>query len=249
MLKNRRVIREIGNKINETSQKIADDLISSNIDFRGLEGREEDITSQLKEKLTTHLLQDIEKSFKLTSLKGVSFDAYTYRKKDESKIGADIAGFVKITIMSKTGIKSTAKAYLAQAKIAARRRTFPYNHLYYKSKNDGNILKQAKNMLNITSDSFFLLYTVDGIFMIPSFDVVLFNKDYIDTRYCFKKKFGRFYEEFFECYIGDHQISQIYDKPKDLISFAKEFNVKNILYISAKMEQNEEDNYFHNEKQ
>ena len=52
MLKRRRVVREIGNKIRESSQKIAKDLISSNEDLKGIEGREDDITSQLKEKLT-----------------------------------------------------------------------------------------------------------------------------------------------------------------------------------------------------
>ena len=43
----------------------------------------------------------IEKSFKFFSSKGVSFDAYRYRRKEESKVGADIAGFIKISVVGK----------------------------------------------------------------------------------------------------------------------------------------------------
>lgn len=245
-MKNRRIIRKIGEKIEEVSQRISDELISSYNQYRGIDGKEEDITSKLEEKITDHLLKEIENSFKFYRVRGVNFDVYTYRKEtEEPHIGADIAGLVEITIFDKKQSKTISKAYLAQAKIANRKRIFPY-HVYYKSDNK-HILKQAKKMLDITSDSFFFLYTTNGIFVVPALEIYLFNKNTIDTRFYYKKRFGSFYQEFFKCYIGDHNISTIYNKPPDLISYAEELNVKNVLYISAKMEKEEVENNHENQ--
>ena len=238
-MRNQRVIKKIGEKISDASQKISDELIKANLDWRGIEAREDKITHQLEEKLTYHLLQEIEKSFKMYAIRGVNFDAYVYRSdSEEPKTGADIAGLIEITILNKNNRKTIRKAYLAQAKIVNRKYTFPYHSKYYKTY-DTNILTQAKNMLKITSDSFFFLYAIDGIFVVPALEIYLFDKNSIDTRYYYKKKFGSFYEEFFKCFIGDHHISPFYNKPMDLISFIKDFEIKNIIYIQAKIERNQ----------
>jgi hypothetical protein len=59
-------------------------------------------------------------------------------------------------------------------------------------------------MLNLTSDSYVFIYSEKGIFVTPTYGTKL-SCGKIDTRNQFYKSIGRFYSEFFNCFIGEHK--------------------------------------------
>lgn len=139
-----------------------------------------------------------------------------------------MAGVLKIDVNG----KKTSKAYLAQAKVCQiKREDRVGNPVIYRY--DKNINDQASKMLNITSDSFFFLYTKQGIYVIPAIEVCSTCKNSINTEELHYHNFGVFYEEFFKCFVGDHKIAPIYKDVKTLATFAEEYKVNNVLYIKA----------------
>ena len=99
--------------------------------------------------------------------------------------------------------------------------------------NDPRIQSQANDMLRITSDSFFFLYTDQGIYVTPALEVQLLGKNSIDTDYLYYKKLGSFYQEFFKCFIGDHHIAPIYNDSTQLGKLADNYSVANVIIIEA----------------
>lgn len=228
---NKSDINDLQNHINRAVDKVFQDVVN---DFPKIQGREEEITSQFRGEINRHLIYEIEKSLGGINLGDFKIDVYTYSKKQEKKVGADIAGILEIDY----GSKSLKKAFLAQSKVChpvkikLPKGTVPKGSTtsYYES-NNSLILKQAKDMLNITSDSFFFLYTKSGCFVIPALHVDAIGKNKVNTVDFHYKNLGNFYSEFFQCFIGDHKIADITTNSKSLEDYAAKYNVNNVLYI------------------
>lgn len=219
-------INDLQNHINKAVDKVFKDIVD---DFPKIQGREEEITSQFRGEINRHLIHEIEKSLGGIKLDDFKIDVYTYSKKEEKKVGADIAGILEIDY----GSKVLKKAFLAQSKICHPVKVKPpkgTSTTHYESKNP-LILKQAKDMLNITSDSFFFLYTKTGCLVIPALHVDAIGKNKVNTVDFHYKNLGNFYSEFFQCFIGDHKIADIATDSKSLRDYAAKYNVNNVLYI------------------
>jgi hypothetical protein len=223
---NKSAINDLQNHINKAVDKVFQDIVD---DFPKIQGREEEITSQFRGEINRHLIHEIEKSLGGIKLNDFKIDVYTYSPKEEHSTGADIAGILEIDY----GSKKLKKAFLAQSKICypiTVKSSTGTSAPHYKAKNS-LILKQAKDMLNITSDSFFFLYTKTGCFVIPALHVDAIGKDEVNTVDFHYKKLGNFYSEFFQCFIGDHKIADIATDSKSLKDYAAKYNVNNVLYI------------------
>jgi len=112
-----------------------------------IEGKEEQISGGLQSELTNHLIDGIKKTLPGISLPNVSFRVESFTKSQEKQVGADLGFVIKI---KKNG-QEISKAFLAQAKIGKYRKLKKSYYAYNK-----DILIQANNMLNLTSDSFFV---------------------------------------------------------------------------------------------
>ena len=227
MLKKHRVTKRLGTIVREASEVVVQRTLD--IHKGDIIGREEEITAQLRSEITIHLIEEIKRRLDGRKLNGVKFDVYIYKKRNEEKLtGAELAGVLEIEANG----KKTTKAYLAQAKVCQIRKEDRFgNPVIYCY--DKNIKDQASKMLSITSDSFFFLYTKQGIYMIPAVEVCSTCKNSINTEELYYHTFGVFYEEFFKCFIGDHKIAPIYKDVKTLATFAEEYKVNNVLYIKA----------------
>ncbi|MGD6856364.1 hypothetical protein ACQCVO_14910 [Bacillus infantis] len=227
--KNNGFISGIEEIIKQASENVANRIIELQKDVKG---REEKISDQLESEITLHLLEEIKGLLNNKVINGVNFVVRTYTKKEEKDIGADLGGLIEVTIDGKT-IK---KAFLAQAKTAevkgGKKSTSKYIYTYNK-----DIPGQAENMLSITSDSFFFLYTNEGIYVVSALHVHGNDKKSINTKELYYKEFGEFYSEFFKCFIGDHKIAEIYDTPEELEKFAEDNNVNNVLFIKAEKQE------------
>ncbi len=114
----------------------------------GLKGREEIITPQIASDLTGHLVDEIQSRLNGKTIKNVTFEVHCYKHSEENVTGADIVGILEIKHMSQT----CKKAFLAQAKIAATASKAGKEIEFYAR--DHRLLRQCKDMLKITPDSF-----------------------------------------------------------------------------------------------
>lgn len=222
MLKDHRVLRRTSAIIKDASEDVINELLKLNPD---IEGREEEFTSQIKSEITLHLIDNIKKQLDDEIINGIHFNVYTFKKKEENKVGADLLGLVEITI----GDHKVTKAYLAQAKVG-RSYVTESGEIHARC-SDSLLQKQVKDMLKITSDAFVFIYTKDGIFTIPALEVNLSGSNSIDTQNFFYRSFGTFYEEFFKCFIGDHHIVPPYIEPKKLAELASKLEAGNSFLI------------------
>lgn len=115
----------------------------------------------------------------------------------EKKYGADFLGILDLRLPELT----IRKGFLAQAK-----RQEPGSKL---SKSEwGRLVGQCKTMLSHTSESFVFLYSVNGVFIIPSAKVIACTANE-DLHTLTPDKTGPFYRRHFECFVGDLQIDSL----------------------------------------
>lgn len=226
MFTNEKLISEISNILGIAAKNVSDKIIQhyGNDIFMcddTIEGRETEITPSLATEITFHLLDEVVKLLDGKNVEGIFFKVQAFKQSEEKRIGADLLGLLSINFNGQT----TTKFYLAQAKIGKRRNK---GTIY---SNNPDILKQANTMLSITPDSFFFLYTENGIEVISAFPISLYNKSIINTQNIKTKLFQDFYIDFFDCFIGDNRIERIIDlSPKEEIPRPIDIN---ILYIQV----------------
>lgn len=234
MLKKFRVERAIRNIVKRISNRTIRRIVEK---YGTLNGYEENITSKLEDNLSIELIDSIEQELSGKIIKGLSFDVFTYKKKQENNTGADILGVVDLQINSQRVIKT----YLAQCKVGIIIRKDDFGHHTFRCRSSNDILAQAEKMLSISSDSFFFIYTEEGIFVLPAFDIRLCNKKHtIDSDEIYFHGLGVFYAEFFKCFIGDEKVIQGHGIMKDIKRFSEqdvlfpklEFN--NMSYVTIK---------------
>lgn len=201
--------------ISASADEIAKRVIDR-YDGRGIKGREEDISSQLAGELTDHLVDEIRKNIKEISLKEVDFDAITYKKKTEKKVGADLGG----SIIYKAPQGNQAKVFLAQAKVATSALKTDAHTLTLEA-GDERLLSQCKNMLAITPASFVFIYSKFGVHVVPAASVVRSGKSSINTQEHYYRGLGSFYEEVYKCFVGDLSLGDSYRDEEKM----KEFSV------------------------
>jgi len=163
---------------------------------------EEDITAQLAGKISELTDGLEEEDFK------ISAKVYTRRgKKSEEKItGADLA-----VVLESNSIK---KAFLAQSKKGVR------INGRLKIIKDKRLRVQCQKMLEISSDSFVIVYTPGSIFVTPALEINDAKNHY--------KRLHTFFTEFLKCFIGDHKIVELVKEPEKLLEFAT-----TVLYIKV----------------
>jgi len=226
MLKNYGIIKQIGAQVSAAAEDAARSVLS---DYSIINGREEEITAQLRGEINRHLVQNIENRLGNKDIKGCRFSVATFKKKQEKSVGADIAGVVELSVAN----RKISKAFLAQAKIG-NYYVGPRDVNYIKSYNK-DTLRQAEEMLKTTSDSFFFLYSNLGVHCVSALQVVLSGSKTIDTGQHPFHTFGSFYEEFFKCFIGDHLISPAALGAKNLEDYAEKVNAATVMKLSVQL--------------
>lgn len=222
MIKKYGIIKKIGRVIKEASHELtSSEVIQPIVEKKGsVQANEEKITDNLENRVNLALIERIKDKLNGEKIKGVNINIDTFSRKEEKKIGADLAGVLEIDLG--TGVK-LKKVFLAQAKVCKITGKDPKTRTFFMSTNDPNVPKQARDMLKLTSDSFFFLYTDKGIYIVPALEVDLYNqvprspKLTIDTTDIYYKSIGTFFEDFFRCFIGDHKIGSTYKDYKELL--------------------------------
>lgn len=198
MLKKYGIIKKISSEISNAANEVAMDVLN---DYSDLKGREEEITGQLRGEINRRLLEKIKEKLNDKKINGCKISIATFKKIQESKVGADFAGIIEIS----NGDIEISKAFLAQAKVGTASEDDHTDEVFEAENPD--ILKQANKMLEVSSDSFIFIYTKSGIACVPAFQVQLAGVNKITTKDFPYRKFDSFFEEFFKCFIGDHKIS------------------------------------------
>lgn len=226
MLKSFRIDKTIRETINRVSQNTLGRIKEK---YGNIDGREEDITSKLEDKLGENLVDEIQNELNGQIINGLAFDIFTYKKTQEKHNGADIFGVVDIQVNG----KRVRKSYLAQCKIGHIVGYDSFSVPIFNCRSSKDILQQAENMLAISSDSFFFIYTDIGIFTLPAFQLRLCNKtNYINSNEIYFHGLGSFYAEFFKCFIGDEKLMNNFNATIDIKKLVEQKNIFDELKIN-----------------
>lgn len=180
--------------INHYSKDIFDEI-------KGIKGKEEDISASFSERITDSLIGEFKSHFDGKKIGDYKFNIRTQSKqKQEPYTGADMFGLCTVN----HGYKTINKYFLMQAKVGERRTDGSF------VARDSRILKQAEKMLNISSSSFFVLYTTKGFEIVSAMNVWAFGKNVIDTRVFKSVSYEEFNNSVLDCFTGDMR----FDKPE-----------------------------------
>jgi hypothetical protein len=165
----------------------------------------EDLRTDLVEQehhLTDRLLGRISQAVEGYRVKGVTWKAKTLTDKgpgaQEKQYGADFVGVLEIELPE----YKVKKGFLAQSKLTSNgfmnRREFQ------------RMVEQCRQMLELSPDSFIFHQSTDGIRVIPAISVVGASRPEVafDPASVYSRKISTFYEEHFECFIGNQRISE-----------------------------------------
>lgn len=169
--------------------------------------------------ITNRFIQALEMTVNQSgSIQGVQFRARTLTSlgphAEEKEVGADFVGVLDIQLPGFT----VSKGFLCQAKKAGKGMNVDYAPRRRDAKvgfdrtNELQKLKvQINKMLNISPDSFVVVYTNSGFVFIPALSVD--GIQYInDGNYIYGKNTRLFFQEFLLCFIGDRQLGAYDDK-------------------------------------
>jgi len=141
--------------------------------------------------ITDRLLGAMEESLNGFKAKGFEWQAKTLtdrgKNSQESTYGADFMVVLSVDIDK----YKVNKGFLAQAK---------RSDVQIKNK---ELNSQCEKMLELSPDSFVFLYGKSGITVVPAISVVHSSANLNDL---YSRDAARFFEEFFECFIGDQRI-------------------------------------------
>lgn len=209
------IVRKLGEIIDKAEKAIREELKTGEI------GQEPNITDRFIEKVKT--LMEEEGSFQ-----GVEMKIRTLEdrgpKPAEKRFGADFCAVLSIDI---DGFK-IIKGFLSQAKYSRDRRSEWVNisnpqiskaptSIIFKTKTRKDETKnefkklheQSQIMLEISPDSYVMVYSKDGFFVVPAISVVGNNNSSIEL---YAKSAKYFFQEFLMCFIGDRRITAFDDK-------------------------------------
>ena len=187
----------------------------------------EDLRRDLVEQepqVTDRLLGRISRALEGYKLKGVTWRAKTLTDRgpgaQERRYGADFVGVLDIDLPD----YKVKKGFLAQAKLTSG--GFMGRHEF------DRMVSQCGQMLELSPSSFIFHESPNGIRAIPAVAVVgASGPDVVfDMNGVYSRKISRFYEEHFECFIGDHRINE----PSERTLAA--LRARSLLYLAARAE-------------
>lgn len=172
--------------------------------------------------ITDRMLGAIEQAMTGFEVKGVRWTAKTLTsrsgKSQETRYGADFVGALDIDLPD----FKVKKGFLAQAK-----RIEPDKPM--RSDEFSRMQDQCSKMLEVSGQSFVFLYSKSGISIVPAGAVV--SASHCNPHELYSRGIARFYEEHFESFIGDRQISaasvDVLEKLRDRM------RAQRVLYLAA----------------
>jgi len=150
------------------------------------------------------------------------------RRSPESILGADFAILLDIDVEGfqlKKGILCQAKKEDSWINLKSKR--YPTTVKFSKNSEFIRLHGQVSKMLQITSDSFVMIYSKREFVVVPASSVHGLNVDGV----LYAKRIGNFFKEFLMCFIGDVGID---DDPDHLIQIKE--NTRKILKIDIRQE-------------
>jgi hypothetical protein len=171
---------------------------------------------------TDRMLGRIESAMDGYVTKGVRWTAKTLtdrgQNSQEREFGADFAGVLDIDLED----FKVSKGFLAQSKMIEPRVSVPARDIE-------RMVDQCEVMLKHSPDSFLFLYSMGGISVVPAVSVV--GGHFSNPHELYSRSLSRFYEEHFECFIGDREISS--PTPNMLDGLRERLRVRRLSYLAA----------------
>jgi len=171
---------------------------------------------------TDRMLGRIESVMDGYAAKGIRWSAKTLTDRgansQEREFGADFASVISINLPD----YSANKGFLAQAKMVEADAWVSRGEI-------ARMVSQCDLMLQYTPDAFLFLYALEGISVVPAISVV--SSHFNNPHELYARSISRFYEEHFECFIGDRTIST--PDPDMLDNLRERFRARALLYLSA----------------
>lgn len=141
------------------------------------------------------------------------------RGSQESEFGAD---FLAAFELSLDGYQ-VAKGFLAQSKLIEPSQTFSSNEV-------DRLKEQCEKMLSHSSASFVFLYSQQsGIVVVPAIEVLAARN--CNPHELISRSMKKFYEEHFECFIGDREIRCA--NPKALEELRNRYEARQLVVLSG----------------
>lgn len=172
---------------------------------------------------TDRMLGRIETAMEGYVTKGVRWTAKTLTDRggssQEREFGADFAGVLNIDLED----FKVSKGFLAQAKLVEPRVFVPARELE-------RMVIQCERMLEHTPAAFLFLYSAQGISVVPAISVV--SATFLNPHELYPRSMSRFYEEHFECFIGDRTIAE--PTPEMLDTLRERLRTRTLSYLAAR---------------
>ena len=205
MLKYRRIVQESARRIakaaNRTVRSYAIDEVEEETDFTG------EMLGRMKEAMHGFRTRGVRWTAKiLTSHRSNA---------QESTFGADFIGVVTFDLPD----YKVTKGFLAQAKRIEHGGSM-------RSRDWERLVGQCKRMLDISPEAFVFLYSPEGISVIPAVAIVSAQRCRKLAEF-YSRSAVRFYEDHFECFVGDLRINSADIKTLESL------RVANSLYLEA----------------
>lgn len=209
MIKNLHVIRASANRIGKAANRV-------------LKSYQEGIIEH-EPTFTDRLLGAIEEAMTNFSVKGVRWRAKTLTFQgphaQETQYGADFIGVLDISVSG----YSVKKGFLAQAK-----RIEPGQPM---NRREWDVMKeQCETMLALSPDAFVFLYSKQAVSVVPAIAVA--SADTWNPHELSSRSVTRFYEEHFQCFIGDRRISA--PRIEILQKLQRQVEGRKLLYLEAR---------------
>ena len=175
---------------------------------------------------TDRMLGRIDEAMDGYVVKGVRWKSMTLTdrgpRSQESIYGADFMGVLEIELPE----FSVKKGFLAQAKLIEPGAYFPKKAFL-------EMTDQCKKMLRISPDSFVFLYSVNGVTVVPAISIVSLTRP-TNPNEIYSRSIARFFEEHFECFIGDGRLSKAHiSTVKELSALADASGARSALCLRA----------------
>lgn len=185
MLQYHRIVRDSARRIAEAANRTVHDYVAREIE------EEPDFTSEM--------LGRMKESMNGYRTRGVRWTAKTLTSHrpnaQETEFGADFIGVVAFDLPE----YKVSKGFLAQAK-----RIEPDSNI--RSNDWDRMAKQCRDMLSITPEAFVFLYSRAGISVVPA-AAIRSSQRRCNPHEFYSRSIVRFYEDHFECFVGDLRIS------------------------------------------
>ncbi|MDJ0677811.1 MAG: hypothetical protein QNJ36_20915 [Calothrix sp. MO_167.B42] len=183
-----------------TNTKLVNGLVRkiSEVEKRTLDAWREGRIEQ-EPAITDRLLGVMEEVLNKKRFAGVQWEVKTLTDRgkgsQEAEFGADFMAVFKLSLDG----YEVNKGFLAQAKLVEPSQSFNINEF-------DRLKKQCEKMLNLSPASFVFVYSQQsGIVVVPAIEVLAAQRP-CNPHELINKKMRQFYQEHFECFIGDRNI-------------------------------------------